>query len=321
MNFVPLQDIAPERLVPLLRETVQLGASIGWTETPTEERARAFWQGCQDSCRRGERQGFVALDGEQVLGSAQLVLDMPDNGAHRADICKVMVAPAARRLGLGARLMQTAEAAALAQGRRLLVLDTVRASPAERLYHRLGYQICGHIPAYAMSTAGVLEATQVMFKRLGPQGEWVQPVAADTPEALAVQVALSALLLERFGSDGRANFQAASMPTGALLFVLARAANGDAQGCGALRPLIGEPGVAEIKRMHALTPRQGVGQRVLEHLEHEAWLQGWRQLKLSTRRANHEALAFYARAGFRECAAYGAYVGRTDAVCLEKRLG
>ena len=315
MNFLPLQDLAPERLVPLLRDTVALGASIGWTETPSEERARAFWQHCQDSCRRGERQGFVALDGEQVLGSAQLVLDMPDNGAHRADICKVMVAPAARRLGLGARLMQAAEAAALAQGRRLLVLDTVRASPAERLYRRLGYQVCGHIPAYAMSTTGVLEATQVMFKRLGPQGEWVQPVALDAPEALAVQQALSTLLFERFGSDGRANFQTDA------LFVLARAADGTAQGCGALRPLHGEPGVGELKRMHALTPRQGVGQRVLEHLEHEAWLAGWRHLKLSTRRANREALAFYARAGFSECAAYGAYVGRGDSVCLEKRLG
>ncbi len=315
MNFIPLQDLDPARLVPLLRETVALGASIGWTETPSEERARSFWQSCQDACRRGERQGFVALDGKQVLGSAQLVLDMPDNGAHRADICKVMVAPAARRLGLGARLMQAAEAAALAQGRRLLVLDTVRASPAERLYRRIGYQVCGHIPAYAMSTTGVLEATQVMFKRLGPQGEWVQPVALDAPEALAVQASLSALLQARFGSDGRANFQTDA------LFVLARAADGEVQGCGALRPLSGEPGVGELKRMHAITPRQGVGQRVLAHLEHEAWLAGWRHLKLSTRRANHEALAFYARAGFSECAAYGAYVGRVDSVCLEKRLG
>jgi len=166
MKLVPLQDIAPEALVPLLQETVQLGASIGWVEAPSEAEARAFWQRCQDSCRRGERQGFVAIEGEQVLGSAQLVLDMPANGAHRAEVCKVMVAPAARRQGLGAQLMRAAEAAARAQGRRLLVLDTVRASPAERLYRRLGFEVCGAIPGYAMSTTGTLEATQILFKRL-----------------------------------------------------------------------------------------------------------------------------------------------------------
>ncbi len=320
MNFVPLQDIAPERLVPLLRETVQLGASIGWTATPSEADARAFWQRCQDSCRRGERQGFVAMEGAQVLGSAQLVLDMPDNGAHRAEICKVMVAPAARRSGLGARLMQAAEAAALQQGRRLLVLDTVRASPAERLYRRQGFQVCGHIPAYAMSTAGQLEPTQVMFKRLGAQGEWVQPVPADHPEALALQDALSALLMQRFGSDGRANFQASGMPEGAV-FALARGADGQPLGCGALRPLAGSPGGGELKRMHAQAPRRGVGRLLLNYLEHEAWQQGWRELRLSTRRANHEALAFYAGAGFSECPPYGPYVGRADSICLHKRLG
>ncbi|MBH9576836.1 GNAT family N-acetyltransferase [Inhella proteolytica] len=314
MKLVPLQDLNPDALVPLLRDTVALGASIGWTATPSEDAARAFWQRCQDSCRRGERQGFVAVAGDQVLGSAQLVLDTPANGAHRAEVCKVMVAPAARQRGLGAQLMQAAEAAAVQQGRRLLVLDTVRASPAERLYRRLGYQVCGHIPAYAMSTAGALEPTQVMFKRLGARGEWVQPVASDHPEALALQDALSALLMQRFGSDGRANFQ------GATLFVLARAADGTAQGCGALRPLAGEAGVAELKRMHALQARQGVGQRLLDYLEHEAWLAGWRQLRLSTRRANADALAFYAAAGYRECAPYGAYVGRAESICLDKRL-
>lgn len=320
MKLVALQDIAPAALVPLLRDTVAMGASIGWTATPGEAAARTFWQRCQDSCRRGERQGFVALDGEQVLGSAQLVLDMPANGAHRAEVCKVMVAPAARQRGLGARLMQAAEAVAVQQGRRLLVLDTVRASPAERLYRRLGFQVCGHIPAYAMSTTGVLEATQVMFKRLGRQGEWVQPVAANDPEALALQDALSTLLMERFGSDGRANFEAGGMPASAV-FALARAADGRPLGCGALRPLAGSPGVGELKRMHALAPRRGVGRLLLDYLEHEAWQQGWRELRLSTRRANAEALAFYAAAGYLEGEAYGAYSGRADSVCLAKRLG
>lgn len=166
MRWVALQDLDPAALVPLLRDTVALGASIGWVTTPSEDAARAFWQRCQDSCRRGERLGFVAVEGDQVLGSAQLVLDTPENGAHRAEVCKVMVAPAVRRRGLGEQLMQAVEAAATQAGRRLLVLDTVLASPAERLYRRLGFEVCGAIPSYAMSTRGTLEATQVMFKHL-----------------------------------------------------------------------------------------------------------------------------------------------------------
>jgi ribosomal protein S18 acetylase RimI-like enzyme len=168
LKLVPLQDLDPPSLVSLLQQTVAQGASIGWTAAPDTERALAFWQGCQASCRRGERLGWAAVDGEgQVLGSAQLVLDMPENGRHRAEVCKVMVAPAARRQGLGERLIQTAEAAARAQGRSLLVLDTLVGSAAERLYRRLGFEVCGAIPDYALSTTGRLEATQMMFKRLG----------------------------------------------------------------------------------------------------------------------------------------------------------
>ncbi|MBB5204886.1 ribosomal protein S18 acetylase RimI-like enzyme [Inhella inkyongensis] len=166
-HLVPLQDMAALHLVPLLQDTVAQGASIGWTSAPSTERALAFWEGCQASCGRGERLGWVVLGGDgQVLGSAQLVLDMPENGRHRAEVCKVMVAPAARRQGLGEFLMRTAEAAARAQGRSLLVLDTLLGSAAERLYRRLGFEVCGAIPGYAMSTTGQLEATQMMFKRL-----------------------------------------------------------------------------------------------------------------------------------------------------------
>lgn len=165
--LIDLQEADPAALATLLRDCVALNASIGWTSTPSADEAAAFWKRCQQACARGERRGWVLLDPQgQALGSAQLVLDMPANGAHRAEVCKVMVSPNARRQGLGERLMTLAESEARLLGRTLLVLDTLVGSPAERLYRRLGFQVCGAIPDYAMSTEGRLEATQILYKVL-----------------------------------------------------------------------------------------------------------------------------------------------------------
>ena len=159
-------------LVDLLQACVAGGASIGWPHTPTAEVAASFWQRCAAAAAAGERRMWLALarpgDAASVVGSAQLVLDMPPNGRHRAEVVKVMVHPRARRRGLAERLMRHAEAQALQHQRRLLVLDTLSGSDAQRLYTRLGYQLCGQIPLYAQVGDQAFEATTVMFKTLPP---------------------------------------------------------------------------------------------------------------------------------------------------------
>ena len=96
----------------------------------------------------------------------QLVLDLPENQPHRADVSKMLVHRRARRRGLGAALMRAAEAFAREAGRSLLVLDT--ASPdAERLYARLGWQLCGVIPRYALLPTGEPCATRYFYRDLG----------------------------------------------------------------------------------------------------------------------------------------------------------
>ncbi|MFT3817000.1 MAG: GNAT family N-acetyltransferase [Rubrivivax sp.] len=105
------------------------------------------------------------------------------NGRHRAEVMKVMVHPKARRRGVAEALLRHAEGEALARGRWLLVLDTLKGSDAERLYRRLGYQLCGHIPDYAELADGSTEATTVMFKRLR------SPAPARTAPALTINKA------------------------------------------------------------------------------------------------------------------------------------
>src|SRR6516162_7813500 len=59
----------------------------------------------------------------------------------------------ARRQGIGAALMQAAEATARDCGKTLLVLDTA-SDDAERLYERQGWVRVGAIPGYALLPRG-----------------------------------------------------------------------------------------------------------------------------------------------------------------------
>jgi predicted enzyme related to lactoylglutathione lyase len=88
--------------------------------------------------------------------------------------------------------MEELERLALDRGRNVLVLDTVTASPADRLYTRLGWQRVGEIPDFALLAHGGLAPTTVFFKRLGvdePQppvrGLRVAVTADDYDRALA----------------------------------------------------------------------------------------------------------------------------------------
>jgi GNAT superfamily N-acetyltransferase len=78
--------------------------------------------------------------------------------------------------------------------------------------------------------------------------------------------------------------------------------------------------VAELKRMYA-RPGSGGGLALLTALEAQALGFGYREVWLSTRRVNVNALAFYARNGYVPVENYGRYVGRPESVCLGKRLG
>jgi GNAT superfamily N-acetyltransferase len=96
----------------------------------------------------------------------QLILDLPENQPHRADLAKMLVHRRARRRGLGAALMRAAEATARECGRTLLVLDAVTGGDAARLYERLGWTRVGDIPGYALFPRGGLCSTTVYYRDL-----------------------------------------------------------------------------------------------------------------------------------------------------------
>ena len=158
-----------EALADILLDCVEGGASVGFMLPLPRAKAVAFGENALASAARGERILLVAEDAEKnaIVGTVQVVLDMPDNQPHRADVAKMQVHRSARRRGLGEAMMRAAEAAAKDAGKTLLVLDTVTGSDAERLYTRLGWKRCGEIPGYALWPNGGLCSTTVFYRELG----------------------------------------------------------------------------------------------------------------------------------------------------------
>ncbi len=156
-----------EQLADVLISCVEGGASVSFMLPLTRDRTLAFWRKVADDTRNGARILIVAEDAAGICGTVQLVLDLPDNQPHRADLCKMLVHRRARKQGLGAALLHAAEEAAREVGRTLLVLDAVSGADGARLYERGGWVRVGEIPNYALYPAGGFCPTTYYYKDLG----------------------------------------------------------------------------------------------------------------------------------------------------------
>jgi len=131
----------------------------------TRQKALAFWRRVAAGAAREERAVLVAEEAGAVVGTVQLVLDLPENQPHRADLSKLLVHRRARQRGVAEALMRAAEGLARECGRTLLVLDTANAAAA-RLYARLGWIECGTVPRYALLPDGAPCATTFFYRDL-----------------------------------------------------------------------------------------------------------------------------------------------------------
>ncbi|HEY6869129.1 MAG TPA: GNAT family N-acetyltransferase [Novosphingobium sp.] len=153
-------------LAEILVETVAHGGSVSFMHPMPLEAAKAFWRDSLGAADRGERIVFGAFDGEQLVGTVTLLLNLPPNQPHRAEIAKMMTRVSHRHRGIATALLRKAERAALERGRWLLVLDTAEDEGAAGLYERVGFQLTGVIPDYAVKPHGGLTGTLIYWKRL-----------------------------------------------------------------------------------------------------------------------------------------------------------
>ena len=155
-------------LTAILLDCVEGGASVSFMAPLAREKADGFWRSVAEGVAAGDRLLLVAEDpvtGETV-GTVQVLLGVPENQPHRAEIAKMLVRRSARRQGVAGCLMRAAEEAARAAGRTLLVLDTVTGGDAERLYERLGWKRVGVVPGYALMPDGRPCDTTYFYKSL-----------------------------------------------------------------------------------------------------------------------------------------------------------
>lgn len=115
-----------DALADVLVDCVEGGASVSFMLPLSRERALAFWRGIAEGVARNERALLIAEDGEgRIVGTVQLNMAQPDNQPHRADVAKMLVCRSARRRGIAQKLMHVVDEVARAEGKSVLVLDTV----------------------------------------------------------------------------------------------------------------------------------------------------------------------------------------------------
>jgi GNAT superfamily N-acetyltransferase len=156
--------VAP--LADLLIDCVEGGASVSFMRPLTRDRAAAFWRRVLEDVAVDRRALLVAEDVQGVCGTVQLILDLPENQPHRADLAKMLVSRRMRKRGLGAALLAGAEQMARDCGRTLLVLDAVTGGDGARLYERHGWVRVGDVPNFALFPGGGYCSTTYFYRDL-----------------------------------------------------------------------------------------------------------------------------------------------------------
>ena len=102
ITITPLNDEPHIRsaLSELLVETVASGGSVSFMHPLPLEITDAFWRGSLAAARRSERIVLGAFDGDNLVATVTLLLSLPPNQPHRAEIAKMMTRLSHRHRGL-----------------------------------------------------------------------------------------------------------------------------------------------------------------------------------------------------------------------------
>ena len=157
---------ALDELGAVLADAVGGGDSVSFMDGFSTNDARAFYESLLPELERGTRVLLAAYVDGELVGTVQLVHAWPPNSQHRADVAKLLVHRRARGHGVGRALMERLEHEARADGKSLLILDTVAERAADRLYDRLGWTRLGTVPDFALDPDGSFCDATFFYKDL-----------------------------------------------------------------------------------------------------------------------------------------------------------
>jgi GNAT superfamily N-acetyltransferase len=155
-----------DELAGVLVDCVAGGASVSYMAPFSLDDGRRVFAAAAAEVGQGNRLLLAAFLEGELRGTVQLILALPPNQPHRAEVAKLLVHRSARRRGLAQALLERADVEARDAGRTLLVLDTVTGGDAERVYQRLGWTRVGVIPQYALFPDGRFCDTTIFWKAL-----------------------------------------------------------------------------------------------------------------------------------------------------------
>lgn len=155
-------------LCRVLVDSVADGAAISFMAPLSRADAERFWMtDVRSAVAGGARHLFGAFRDGRLVGTVQLVVAMPPNQPHRAEISKMIVHPTARRNGIGKALLAAAFDLARSKGKSLVTLDTRTGDVSEQLYRSVGFEQAGVIPDFALDPDGrARHATTYMYRYL-----------------------------------------------------------------------------------------------------------------------------------------------------------
>ncbi len=181
-----------------------------------------------------------------------------------------------------------------------------------RVLRRLGFRRDHFDPAAGTQRLRLASAARLARPRLALE-------AADADGIPALIAELDAYLATLYPPESNHGLDLDALAAPNVILVVARDANAQPQGCGAL---VMHDDWAEIKRMFVRPALrgEGLGDVLLSRLEHEARARGAQRLLLETGISQPEALGLYAAAGYLPCPPFGDYRPDPLSVFLRKEI-
>lgn len=147
------------QIFPFFRSIVEDGETYAYPAALGTAEAERLWT--------GQGRVVVAVDGDEVLGTATMAPNRPGRGSHVAT-GSVMVDPARAGGGVGRALGRHLIEWATAEGFTAIQFNAVVATnePAVHLWQSLGFRIVGTVPAAFDSRRHGLVGLHIMWRPL-----------------------------------------------------------------------------------------------------------------------------------------------------------
>lgn len=161
MNIRPATEADWPAIYPIFTAIIDAGETYSYPEGLTSEQAQDLWM------EQSPGITVVAVDGDDILGTAKAGPNRPARGAH-VSTASFMVSPDRRVRGVGRALGEWILDWATREGYRSMQFNAVveTNSPAVHLWQSLGFAIIGTVPeAFDHRTDGLV-GLHVMWRAL-----------------------------------------------------------------------------------------------------------------------------------------------------------